>query len=134
MRARTCTRKEPEKVLQKTGENSSKAWNCAQSPADGTEFLHGQGGTFYVSATKNIRLRNAKRTVRTAETYGSKKGTIQNNIIFNKKLFDPSTGPKSFLFKNIIFLEKYVHQSEILHLSTLFSKSNLQLDQTKMDD
>ena len=36
--------------------------------------------------------------------------------------------------KDIIFLGKCVHQSEIFHLSMLFSKSNLQLDQTKMDD
>ncbi len=39
-----------------------------------------------------------------------------------------------FFKKDIIFLGKCVHQSEIFHLSMLFSKSNLQLDQTKMDD
>ena len=77
MRARTCARNETEKVLQKTGENSSKAWNCARNTEKGTEFLHGQGGTFYVSATKNLRFRNAKRTVHTAETYVSPKENIK---------------------------------------------------------
>ena len=77
MRARTYARMDAEKVSRKTEKNSRKAWNCAQIPADGTEFLHGQGGTFYVSATKNIRFRNAKRTVRTAETYVSPKKNIK---------------------------------------------------------
>lgn len=58
----------------------------------------------------------------------------ENYAILIYKLFDFSTKPKSFLFKDIIFLGKCVHQSEIFHLSMLFSKSNLQLDQTKMDD
>jgi hypothetical protein len=73
------------KLHERLKKNSCKAWNCAQSPADGTEFLHGQGGTFYVSATKNLQFRNAKRTVRTAETYSSKEETIQTTITFNKK-------------------------------------------------
>ena len=77
VRTRTCARKEPEKVLQKTGENSCKAWSCEWNTEKGTEFLHGQGGTFYVSATKNIRFRNAKRTVRMAETYVSPKENIK---------------------------------------------------------
>ena len=77
MRARTCARMDAGKVSRKTEKNSCKAWNCAQSPANGTEFLHGQGGTFYVSATKNLQFRNAKRTVRTAETYVSPKENIK---------------------------------------------------------
>ena len=73
MRART----EPGIVLRKTGENSCKAWNCARNTEKGTEFLHGQKGTFYVSVTKNLRFRNGKRTVRTAETYVSPKENIK---------------------------------------------------------
>ena len=77
MRARTYARMDAGKVTRKTEKNSCKAWNCAQSPANGTEFLHGQGGTFYVSATKNIRFRNGKPTVRTAKTYGPHGGNIR---------------------------------------------------------
>jgi len=65
------------KVSRKTEKNSCKAWNWTRNPANGTRFLHGQGGTFYVSVTKNLRFRNAKRTVRTAETYVSPKGNIK---------------------------------------------------------
>ena len=77
MRTRTCARMDAGKVSRKTEKNSSKAWNCAQSPADGTEFLHGQGGTFYVSVTKNLRFRNGKRTVPQRKTYGSHGGNIR---------------------------------------------------------
>ena len=38
-----------------------------------------------MSDEPNIRFRNAKRTVRTAETYSSKEETIQTTITFNKK-------------------------------------------------
>jgi len=85
VRARTYARNETEKVLQKIGENSCKAWSCEWNTEKGTEFLHERKGTFYVSVTKNLRLRNAKRTVRTAETYSSKEETIQTTITFNKK-------------------------------------------------
>ena len=39
--------------------------------------MHGRKGTFYVSVTKNLRLRNGKRTVHTAETYVSPKENIK---------------------------------------------------------
>ena len=81
----------------------------------------------YGSATQNVRFEQRKHIVQRKKLYKRPSHLI-------KKLFDFSTKPKSFLFKDIIFLGKCVHQSEIFHLSMLFSKSNLQLDQTKMDD
>lgn len=77
MRTRTCARMDAGKVSRKTEKNSCKAWNFTRNPANGTEFLHEQKGTFYVSVTKNLRLRNGKRTVRTAETYVSPKENIK---------------------------------------------------------
>ena len=65
------------KVSRKTEKNSRKAWNCARNTEKGTEFLHGRKGTFYVSVTKNLRFRNAKRTVRMAETYVLPKENIK---------------------------------------------------------
>ena len=81
----------------------------------------------YGSATQTVRFARRKHIVQRKKLYKRPSHLI-------KKLFDFSTKPKSFLFKDIIFLGKCVHQSEIFHLSMLFSKSNLQLDQTKMDD
>ena len=40
-------------------------------------FITGTTALFYVSATGNLRFRNVKRTVRTAETYVSQKKNIK---------------------------------------------------------
>ena len=86
------------KVSRKTEKNSCKAWSCTRNTEKGTDFLHGQGGTFYVSATKNIRFRNAKRTVRTAETYVSLKENIK--IMETLHGFLPEVCKKIFPHRN----------------------------------
>ena len=134
MRARTCTRMDAGKVSRKTEKTTAKPGTEHGIRQTERNFYTDKEKPFtfplrktYGSATQNVRFEQRKHIVQRKKLYKRPSHLI-------KKLFDFSTKPKSFLFKDIIFLGKCVHQSEIFHLSMLFSKSNLQLDQTKMDD
>lgn len=134
MRARTCARTNAGKVSRKTEKIAAKPGTEHGIRQKERNFYTDKEELFtfplpetYGSATQNVRFEQRKHIVQRKKLYKRPSHLI-------KKLFDFSTKPKSFLFKDIIFLGKCVHQSEIFHLSMLFSKSNLQLDQTKMDD
>lgn len=134
MRARTYARTNAGKVSRKTEKTATKPETAHGIRKKERNFYTDEKELFtfplrktYGSATQNVRFEQRKHIVQRKKLYKRPSHLI-------KKLFDFSTKPKSFLFKDIIFLGKCVHQSEIFHLSMLFSKSNLQLDQTKMDD
>ena len=73
------------KFYKKQGETAAKPEAANGIRKKERNFYTDKEELFYVSATGNLRFRNAKRTVRTAETYSSKEETIQTTITFNKK-------------------------------------------------
>ena len=77
MRARTYARKMQGKFHERLKKTAAKPETAHGNTEKGTEFLHGRKGTFYVSVTKNLRFRNAKRTVRMAKTYVLPKENIK---------------------------------------------------------
>ena len=132
MRARTCARMDAGKVSRKTEKNSRKAWNCARNTEKGTEFLHGRKGTFYVSVTKNLRFRNAKRTVRMAETYVSPKENIKTMETLHD--FLPEVCKKYLLIetkqqteKGIKTFSYFSNYIRVTNFTKLFHKYNINM-------